>query len=226
MFRSGRFIACGLAVLGSIVLIDTAQASTVNLVGGWNVNWDINGAPAESPSTTIQIQNSVASSTPIFNGYDLGLKFVLVSGSGQIALDNASNPLSGSVLPSWFFSPPVSGPNSVYNIGADAVDYAVPNTPTNLVTLDFKPGTTTPTVGSVFEIVADHTLSDYLDHLGNSTMFANDASGDFVLGTVTITAVPEPSSIITWAGIAALGLVVTCARRKGNRNCMTNQEVA
>ena len=216
MWRMDRCVVYVVVVLTCIGFVDKAQADTINLVTGWNLNWNITSNPAESPAETIQIQNAAVSSNTVFNGYDLGLKFNLVSGSGQIALDVVSNPSSNSIVPAWLYSPPVAGTSSVYNIASAASDVVVPNSPTSLVTLDFKPGAVTPAPGSVFQIVSDHTLTDYLNHLGVSTLYANNSASDVVLGTVTVMSVPEPSSMLL-LGIAALGFAVTCARREVRR---------
>ena len=74
------------------------------------------------------------------------------------------------------------------------------------------PGSTTPTVGSVFDVYSDTSFSDYVDSLGNSTPYANNAAGNYLLGTITV--VPEPGSLVL-LGVAAAGYLIHCARRKG-----------
>src|SRR5208283_3231564 len=89
--------------------------------------------------------------------------------------------------------------------------FVVPDTPTSLVTVDFEPGSSGPESGSVFDVFSDYNYSDYVNHLGQSTNYANNTSSDFLLGTVTV--IPEPSSL-ELLGVAALGIVIHLARRK------------
>ncbi len=196
-------------------------ANTVDLVGGWNVTWNIRTNSTTSPSEDIQIQNSAASSTPNFNGYDLGLIFQRASGSGEIALDTATNPLSNSIVPGWAGAVGIGSGLDTNGAGVEAlldneasddVDYSVPNSAASLVTVNFMPGSTTPTVGSVFDVYSDTSFSDYVDSLGNSTPYANNAAGNYLLGTITV--VPEPGSLVL-LGVAAAGYLIHCARRKG-----------
>ena len=193
-----------------------ARGDSVNLVGGGNLIWNIDANPTASPSVTFQIQNTAASSNRIFNGYDLGLQVTLLGGSGQIASGSVSNPASNSIVPAWYFSTPVGGAdlssNSVYNLAYDdALDFPVPDTPTNLVTVNFRPGANPPAPGSSFQILSDDSLSDYVNHSGNSTPYANNATGNFVLDTITVT--PEPSSLVL-LGVAAGGFAIHYARRR------------
>jgi hypothetical protein len=187
-----------------------ARADSVNLVGSWSLAWDVNLNPAESPSVTIQIENAAASSNRVFNGYDLGLKFNRLSGSGEIALGGGSNPTVNSIVPSWFYPIPLGGAamntDTLLNVAYDnSLDYSVPDTLTDLVLLEFVPGPTPPAPGSVFQVLSDFRLSDYVDHLGNSTPYANNVTQDFVLGTITVT--PEPSSLVLGVAALAFGIV-------------------
>lgn len=46
----------------------------------------------------------------------------------------------------------------------------------------------------------------------NGTPYANDSSTDLVLGTITVTGVPEPSAMML-LGVAAVGFAITRTRR-------------
>ncbi len=186
----------------------TAQADEVNLVGGWNITWNT-GASSVSPTQDIQIQNMSAGTNAIFNGYDLGLIFQRVEGSGQIALGTASNPSSNSIVPSWLGAPQI-GSGSITSVGTEAlisnealndIDYAVPNSATSLVTVDFTSGEIPPTPGSVFEVFSDDGYSDYFNHAGNSTPYANNSGSNLLLGTITVVAAGGG----TWASVNASG---------------------
>jgi hypothetical protein len=212
------------ALMASAVV---AQADTVNLVGGWNITWNIYTSSV-SPTQDIQIQNATTPVTnSIFNGYDLGLIFQRASGSGQIGLASASNPVSNSFPAGGFsWATPISigtglntnGAGFEALIGNEALadmDYEVPNLDTSLVTVDFLPGSTTPTPGSVFDVYSDHSFSDYVNASGTlSTPFANNTTSNFPLGTITV--VPEPGSLAL-LGVAGAGLLVQWARRKSRR---------
>ena len=96
-------------ILAAALVVSAASAradDTVDLVGGWNMTWNISGGSI-SPAQDIQIDNPAASSDPIFNAYDLGLIFQRVEGSGQIALHTASNPASNSIVPAWLGTPEI-----------------------------------------------------------------------------------------------------------------------
>src|SRR5271157_3466022 len=104
MCRTRKVMVYCMIAIGSARFIDAAHADTINLVGGWNLTWSIQADPTESPNVSIQAENAANSSDPVFNGYDLGLKFNLLSGSGSIALDSVSNPSSNSIVPAWLSS--------------------------------------------------------------------------------------------------------------------------
>ncbi len=137
------------ALLASAV---AAQADTIDLVGGWNINWNIVTSPAASPTQEIQIQNLTSPATnEVFNEYDLGLIFQRVEGSGQIALtaSNATNPSSDSIVPSWLGAPEFGTGANTFGAGFEALignealqpmNYEVPDSPASLVTVDFAPG--------------------------------------------------------------------------------------
>ena len=198
------------------------RADTVNLVGGWNMTWYITNSLV-SPTEAIQVQDATTPATPVFWGYDLGLIFQRVEGSGQIALDTASNPSSNSIVPSWLFPAPTlgSGLNGgagseayIYSEAATFTNYDVPNSATDLTMVDFMPGSSQPTPGSVFDVYSDSGFSDYVDSGGTSTPYANNATSNFLLGTITV--VPEPGTMAL-LGVACLGLLVYTARRRVRR---------
>ncbi|MGO9114075.1 MAG: hypothetical protein ACLP9L_33080 [Thermoguttaceae bacterium] len=225
MMRSLLAVA---VLVAAVLATAAARADTVNLVTGWNINWNIDANPSESPTQDIQIVNATSSSDQIFNGYDLGLVFQRISGSGQIALDTASNPLSNSIVPSWLGLPELGTGNNLFGAGnevyignqaSSATNYTVPNSPASLVTVAFTSGASTPTVGSVFEVFSDAGYSDYVDHSANSTSYANNDS-NVLLGTITVMGgdpVPEPSLPVGLLGFVGAGFVIQCAGRKIRR---------
>ncbi|MGO9110239.1 MAG: hypothetical protein ACLP9L_13520 [Thermoguttaceae bacterium] len=225
MWQKINSMAVVLALLASGA---AARADTVNLVTGWNINWDIVDNPSQSPTQDIQIVNETfPASDQIFNAYDLGLVFQRISGSGQVALGAASNPLSGSIVPSWLGLPGLGIGTNGYGAGQEAyignsamsnINYIVPNSPASLVTVAFTSGASAPTVGSVFDVFSDAGYSDYVDRSGNPTSYANNAS-NVLLGTITVTGdpVPEPSLLVGLLGAAGAGSAIHCARRKFRR---------
>ncbi len=212
------------ALLASAV---AAQADTIDLVGGWNINWNIVTSPAASPTQEIQIQNLTSPATnEVFNEYDLGLIFQRVEGSGQIALtaSNATNPSSDSIVPSWLGAPEFGTGANTFGAGFEALignealqpmNYEVPDSPASLVTVDFAPGAVAPAPGSVFDVYSDDGYSNYIDSTGTLvTPYANNTSSNFLLGTITV--VPEPDSLAL-AGVAGAGFLIHCARRRIRR---------
>jgi hypothetical protein len=216
-----------------------AQADTINLATGWNINWNIDTSPTLSPNQDIQIvsgnNGGTSATSAIFGGYDLGIGFSLASGAGgQIAVNSFTNPTATWAFdPSSGFPPAGTGPFSspieqiyISNTSNSGGAYSVPTTPVSLVTLNFKPGSTAPAAGSVFDVwgIGGATAggdADWLDSQGNSYNYGNTgsavngANGDVLLGTITITGTvtPEPSSLVL-LGVAGLGLVFYRARRR------------
>jgi hypothetical protein len=201
--------------------VGTARADDVDLLSFGNINWNISSSPTTSPPVTIQIQNTAASIDQVFHGYDLGLVFVPTFSTGSsMILNTATNPSTNSVVP-WGSNNPVtsvvpsSGWNTVKGLaGVASQDYVVPNTPTNLVTMTFGPGTIPPAAGT-WDVYSDYTWSDYFDHTGTvSTNYANNVSSNFLLGTVTVTGAPEPSTLALLGVGAMLGVAGALWRRR------------
>lgn len=185
---------CIAALIMCAGLTCAAQADTINLVGGFNLIWDINQLPTTtSPSVAIQIQNATLPGSEVFNGYDLGFLYVRTQGAGDISLNAAVNPTTNSVVPTWVGAPVLSGQRIANQSSEAATDYVVPASPTNLVLVNFKSGATAPTVGSKFEVWSDDGWSDYYDCQGNIFFYANNETAPFLLGTVTV--VPEPATL-------------------------------
>ena len=166
----GRVVFRGLLTAGLVALIASAAAAQDNqdnvaLVPFGNINWNIDTNPSASPSVTVAIENTVDSSDQIFWGYDLGVAFTTVSGSGKLAVPVSSiaNPASNPAVPDFYTTFPKLGiePDTgagtgslIGNTSQGAVLYSVPTTGVNLVTMAFNTGSVTPSVGSVFDIWA------------------------------------------------------------------------
>jgi hypothetical protein len=220
----------GFGLVLCVVFASVARADNVDLVGGNNLTWNIVTSPTASPTMTIQIQNQTASPVnQIFNGYDLGLIITRTSGSGSIVLSTAippANPSSNSIVPSWVGAPYVSGNYMNNEATSFNTNYVVPSTATNLVALTFAPGTT-PTAGSTFQVLSDYNLSDYFNYNGGTTPYANNVSSDFLLGTITIAPVPEPSTVVSLlSGLATLGIGWGYSWRRKRRVVLKDSLVA
>ena len=74
-------------------------------------------------------------------------------------------------------------------------------------------GGTTPTVGSVFQVLSDTSFTDYVHAVGDGTAYANSNSitGEFVLGTITV--VPEPGTLVLLCS-GGLALLFLALRRR------------
>lgn len=213
MFQPRLLIA---ALIISAGLTCAAQADTINLVGGFNLIWDISQSPSVSPEMAIQIQNATSPGSEVFNGYDLGFLYVRTQGDGGISLNAAINPTTNSVVPTWFGEPSL---DLYYQRTSNQsiekkTDYVVPSSPTNLVWVNFKPGASAPTVGSKFEVWSDDGWSDYYDWDGNLYFYANNETAPFLLGTVTV--VPEPATLTLL--LVAGGVFCSFALRRRRRS--------
>ena len=234
------------AILAAVVLFASAaaaQADTMDnlvLLPFGNVNWNISTNPNASPSVAVAIENTVDSSDEIFGGYDLGVAFTTVLGSGKLATTAVANPTSNPVVPDFYTTFPKLGiePDTgtgtgtfIGNTSSGGGLYSVPTTAVNLVTMEFDSGSETPSVGSIFDVWAKGATSplgdtDYVDNQGDYFTYGNasgnglglaNANGNVLLGTVTIQGVPEPSTLAL-LGVAGAGLAVCALRRIRRRN--------
>ena len=221
-----RSIVRGLWVAAVVAMAAVAQADNIDLVTGWNVNWNVSNS-STSPNFDIQIQNSAASANQVFNSYDLGLVWVLSSGavSNQIA-PNFSNPATVPFTSpagfSWLNSSPQVTPQTnnedvISNVATADTNYAVPNAAGSLATMSFSAENGGPAPGEVFDIYSDSSWSDYVNATGVSNGYNNDigvgSNPGVLIGTVTVTGVPEPSSFVLLA-VAAVGFAGYCVRRR------------
>lgn len=228
---SSKTMTRSLLAAALVASATAARADTIDLVTGWNLNWNISASPSTSPTEDVQIMNLATSANKVFSGWDLGIGFTRVLGSGQLAVNTYANPSNTWAFdPDLTLPPPGTEPDvgagtgiQIGNTSATNTLYVVPTTPVSLVTLSFKPGTAAPAIGSVFDVWAKGATSsgdsDYVDNQSNSFPYGNTGAavngfGDVLLGTVTVTGtVPEPSWLLL-LGVAGVGLLIYLARQR------------
>ncbi len=214
--------------------VGTARADNINLVPFGNVNWNIQSNPS-GISENIAIENQAVSADKVFSGSDLGVSFTSVSGTGKLAVASYTDPPAPEAADFYPTFPPAgTEPDTgagtgvlISNTSESNSNFSVPTTPVNLVTMEFDVGSEMPTPGSEFDVwaVGAATQGGDTDYVnvnfpGVSFPYANTgplvSNGNVLLGTITITAVPEPGSLVL-LGVAGAGFVVYYARRRIRR---------
>lgn len=202
----------------------TARADLVlGLVG--DLTWNKVDQPGGPPPILFTVgQDNLAINGNQLNAFSIGLKIVpFGTATGSIFLQSASVPVSNAVFPAYgLLEPKVAQTEGFTTITAGNLDgnnVLVPNTGRNLFTANFaSPGNNA--IGR-FDIFAEPLLTSYFiaDPASEGFSFGNVAAGQngVYLGSITasITAVPEPSSIVF--GLSAAGMLGWAYRRKITR---------
>ena len=189
------------------------QAGIV-LVGFGTVNWNRSAQPLASPSIDFGINidgNNAVSNT--LNSFNLGLFIVPQAGAtGAIAFTAATAPSSSPVFTAFDnlnSTQPSLGVTAVTGINSGGVDFVLTG-PRNLFGIQL---TTANSAVGRFDIFAVPEFSNYFSTTQfDGLKYGNAPTGpNVLLGTIFVTAVPEPGSIlflaiaIAWLGSVRLG---------------------
>ncbi len=174
------------------------QAGIV-LAGIGTVNWDRIAQPLASPSINFgaNIDGNIAVSNTL-NSYNLGLRIVpQVGATGTIAFTTATASTSSSIFTAFDnlnTTQPAPGVTAVTGINTGRADLVLAG-PRNLFAIQV---TTANNAVGKFDIFAVPEFSNYFTSTNfDGLKYANAPVGpDLLLGTIVITAVPEPGAIV------------------------------
>jgi hypothetical protein len=206
-----------------------AHADLLSVGTGLTITWDRTSAPSGSAVMTIPILNSNTSDPRGLSGWSLAIRIVPEAGAtGTLAFGSFSYPANEIISPSSNLTPAgspalVTSANGV-KVSASNSDLSVngqnsvPATGAALFSVNY---TSADAVGK-FDIYAwnqTNGLGSYwVDQNGNNTGFTNIPSAspsvnDLLLGTITVTATPEPGTMLL-AFLASGGIATHLVRRR------------
>lgn len=187
-------------------------------------SWDRTNNPAASPLMTLQISPNPTPGIDEIYGFSLGLRFVpQASASGTLALSSASEPTANSVFtyepgaPILFEVEP-----GVFTISASKDEFTNTQITATRNLISFTANSPLNDASGLFDIYA---VPDYTSFFRTTDFdgiaFGNVpfAGGDVFLGTInaSITAVPEPTSLILVSLAASAGHGVRYRQLRGNK---------
>lgn len=210
-------LAVGVYVLGFLGLTMPAVHADLILNGFGTVAWDRGAMPSGSQAITFAVTPNLDSNdVNTLNSFGIGLRIVPKSGAtGTLSAGTPSKAIAESVFDT--FSPalnitiPSPGVPTVNGNNFGAVDVTLTNR-RNLFDLAF---TSTDAAGG-FDIYAVSEFTSYFPSTEfDGLKFANVTGPDVLLGTIKVSAVPEPSSaaLLALAGIASVFWRKRCGLR-------------
>jgi len=210
-----------LLIVGAILLpvfsSRSAQAALV-LTGFGDQSWDRIASPGETPRFTISIDTDGGPNLNGLFGMQVGIRIEAApSSTGTLSFGSATIPTTNRLFDSYtgpIVSEPAVGTTGVTIENFPASDLLVIG-PKNAFDFTLQ---SIDALG-VFEIYAMPEFTNYFtDDELEGVDFANlptfESGGRFLLGTVTVTAVPEPSSVALLGVVAAVCGGVRYRRRR------------
>jgi hypothetical protein len=198
------------AIISQLFPIQSAQAALV-LSGFGDQNWDRISSPGQTQRFTLAIDTDGG---PDFNrlfGMQVGFRIrPTAAATGTLSFGSATVPTTNQLFGAYFnndtqISSPIGGTTVVTIENTPADDLLVTGTK-NAFDLTLQ---STDALG-VFEIYAvpeftNYFSNDSIEGLNFANELTSTSQGDFyLLGTVTVTAVPEPSSMALIGAVAAV----------------------
>jgi hypothetical protein len=220
--RKATLAATAACLLVSFASVASAQTS-LNILGQ-NLSWDRSAAPLLSPTMTIGINRTSADpQADLFAGWSLRLSIVPDAGAtGTLEFNSATLPgvdyplagvsggLGGSVSGTTLFA---------FDDDTSFAGVTLSTAGDNLLDLDFS---TPDGALGLFRIMATPGLGDtqWSDAAFNDQEFANLPFAGGPVEIATVTAVPEPGSLLFCSLATLLGLAFYVRRRsRAHDNC-------
>ena len=193
-----------------------ANADTLSLGTGISANWDRLAQPGASPVIQLAVANDNNDLSPILYAITLGLSFQPVGGAtGSLEVASVANAATNPVFTSGIQAPtinpfPFDGYTSIAVFSSGPENLPVPQAGAGLIGLTLS----STNAQGTFDIVVQsfgEGLSSWNNFDFDEFPFANANSSPLTIGQISVTTVPEPSSI---ALVAAAGGALLAARAR------------
>lgn len=204
------------------VIASPASAGIISIVTGASSTWDRLAQPAGSTPLTVQFSNDNPTDgafSSSMSGYGVHLRFVPQSGAtGTLAISGTSsltNPITNALFPSSDFvlANPVEGGFVVSAFESTDTARLVPLAPVNAFSFVLSSSDALGTFNMVVDGIGGSTSYNNINDPDTEYFFGNADGANLVVGQITVTAVPEPSSIAL-IGCAGFALTAWQFRRR------------
>lgn len=202
-----------------------ATAGIVSIQTGISTTWDRLSQPAGSTPLTLQFSNDNPTDgafSSSMSGYGVHLRLVPQAGAtGTLAISGTSsltNPTTNALFPSSDFvlATPVEGGFVVSAFESTDTARLVPQTPVNAFSFFLSSSDALGTFNIVVDGIGGSTSYNNINDPDTEYFFGNADGSNLVVGQITVTAVPEPSSIAL-VGCGGLALAAWQLRRRRAR---------
>ena len=202
------------------------QSDSLSFGTGINTTWDRFTQPSSSPVIQLTVANTNDDLRPILYGLTLGLSFEPVGGAtGSLAISTVTNAATDPVFTSGIKLPqinpfPGDGYTSISVENFPNANAPVPQGPAGLIGFTLSSADAIGTFNIVVQSF-DDGLTSWNNFDAEEFSFANAHYQPLTVGQITVTAVPEPSTLalVGVAGCVALVAGVRRARSRREAGC-------